>query len=58
MSFDKDYPNRKDIRKPYRDSRRFDTTCRNHGSCPSCDKKRKYKWKKQTIRTDDELKDL
>lgn len=36
MSFDKNYPNRKDQRKPYRRSKAFDRTCRNHGSCPYC----------------------
>jgi len=36
MSFDKRYQNRKDHRRPYYDSRRFDYTCRNHGSCPYC----------------------
>ena len=36
MSFDKDYPNRKDHRKPYYRSKRFDRSCRNHGSCPWC----------------------
>lgn len=36
MSFDKKYPNRKDHRKPFRGSKRFDHTCRNHGSCPWC----------------------
>ena len=33
VAFDKHYPNRKDIRKPYRKSKRFDRSCRNHGSC-------------------------
>lgn len=36
MSFDKDYPNRKDKRKKYRKSKRFDATCRPGGSCPYC----------------------
>ena len=36
MSFDTRYPNRKDIRKPYRKAKAFDRTCRNHGSCPYC----------------------
>jgi hypothetical protein len=37
MSFDNnEYPNRKDWIKPYRKSKRFDRTCRNHGSCPRC----------------------
>jgi len=46
MSFDKDYPNRKDKRSPYYDSRNFDRTCRNHGTCPSCQGKHKYKIKR------------
>jgi hypothetical protein len=32
MSFDNDLPNRKDRRKPYRKSKRWDRSCRNHGS--------------------------
>lgn len=37
MSFDKDYPNRKDHRKPYlKGSKRFDLSCRCHGSCTWC----------------------
>lgn len=26
----------KEHRKPYRNSKRFDKTCRNHSSCPYC----------------------
>jgi hypothetical protein len=47
MSFDKDYPNRKDKRKKYVGKKAVDTTCRNHGSCPYCEKERKYKRKRQ-----------
>jgi hypothetical protein len=36
MAFDKRYPNRKDNRLPYRKSKRFDRTCRNHGTCSYC----------------------
>jgi len=36
MGFDKNYENRKDWRKQYQDSRRFDPSCRNHGSCGHC----------------------
>jgi hypothetical protein len=32
----KEYPNRKDWRKPYRDSKRVDARCRNGGDCPWC----------------------
>lgn len=46
MSFDKKYPKRKDWRKPYRKSKRFDRTCRNHGSCPWCENNRTYSKRK------------
>ena len=36
MSLDKAIEHQKERRKPYRDSRRFDGTCENHGSCPWC----------------------
>lgn len=42
MSFDKEYPNRKDWRKPYRGSKRFDRTCRCHGGCKYCEGNRTY----------------
>lgn len=47
MSFYKEYPNRKDHRKQYYDSRRFDSTCQNHGSCSCCGCQRKYKISKR-----------
>lgn len=40
MGFDKDYPNRKDHRKPYHDSRAFDHSCRNNKSCSWCESNR------------------
>lgn len=40
MGFDKRYPKRKDRRKPYSGSKRFDRSCRNHGSCPWCERAR------------------
>lgn len=36
MSLDKAIKHGKEHRKPYRGSRRFDRTCRNHGACPWC----------------------
>jgi hypothetical protein len=36
MSLDNHYPKRKDRRKPYYRSKRFDRTCRSGGSCPYC----------------------
>lgn len=48
MSFENFYPNRKDQRKPYRKSKAFDRTCRNHGSCPYCESGRKHRERRQT----------
>ena len=36
MTFYTNYPNRKDWRRPYRDSRAVDASCRSHGSCDWC----------------------
>ena len=36
MSFDKNYPNRKDHRKAYTGAKSFDRSCRNGGSCSYC----------------------
>ena len=47
MSFDKKYQNRKDWRKPYRKSKRFDKSCRNHGGCGYCKNNRLYQYKKE-----------
>lgn len=38
---------KKEHRKPYHDSRRFDATCRNHGYCPWCMLNRLHKGKVQ-----------
>lgn len=43
MSFDKRYPNRKDWRKPYKGSARFDRSCRPGGGCGWCLKNRTYR---------------
>jgi hypothetical protein len=57
MSFDKNYPNRKDKRKPYRGSKAFDCTCRNHGSCDYCKNNRIYFDRKYRSVADKELRD-
>ena len=49
MSFDKNYPNRKDWRKPYRKSKAWDRTCRNHGACSYCENNRLYKARREDI---------
>jgi hypothetical protein len=47
MSLDKAIFYKKEKRKPYRDSRRFDYSCRNHGGCPYCESNRTYKNKEK-----------
>ena len=42
MSFDNNYPHRKDWRKPYRKSKRFDRSCRPHGNCGYCEQDRLF----------------
>lgn len=43
MSFDKAISYSKEHRKRYYGSKAFDTSCRNHGSCPYCAEGRKHK---------------
>jgi hypothetical protein len=42
MALDKSINSGKEKRQPYRDSRRFDRTCRNHGACGCCRGNRTY----------------
>lgn len=43
MSFDKAIRYNKEHRREYHDSRAFDRTCRCHGSCPYCERNRRYR---------------
>ena len=43
MSLDKAIAHGKERRKPYRGAKAVDKTCRNHGGCPACKMRRKYK---------------
>lgn len=57
MSFDANYPNRKDRRKPFRRSKAVDRGCRNHGSCDYCQSNRTHRNKRrEPIVTLEELK--
>jgi len=58
MGFDKNYPNRKDWRKQYTDSRRFDSSCKCHGGCPYCENNRTHFDKKKRTVADKELNDF
>lgn len=57
MSFDTNYPNRKDWRKPLRKSKAFDRSCRNHGSCDWCKSNRTYSARKWAWLSDQEIKE-
>ena len=57
MSFDKFYPNRKDWRSQYRGAASFDSSCRPHGSCPFCLRKRTYREAKEIERMNQEERD-
>jgi hypothetical protein len=46
MSLDKAIAHGKDKRKPYRKSKAFDPSCRNHGGCPRCEGNRLYQQRK------------
>jgi hypothetical protein len=47
MSLDKAIASGKEHREPFRKSKRFDATCRNHGACPWCRGNRTHKYKRQ-----------
>jgi hypothetical protein len=50
MGFHKQYPNRKDWRKP---STRVFRDCRPHGGCPWCEASRRHQLNKQLLRVTD-----
>lgn len=47
MSLDKAIKSGKEHREQYRGSKSIDPTCRNHGSCPYCSMKRRFKNKRK-----------
>lgn len=51
MSLDKAIKFGKEHRKPYRGSKAFDRSCRNHGSCAYCSNNRQINKKRGTIYT-------
>lgn len=42
MSLDKAVQHKKEHRQPYRKSKSFDASCRNHGRCSWCEHNRRY----------------
>lgn len=57
MSLDKAIEHNKEKRKPYRKSKVFDRTCRNHGSCGYCEGNRTHSNKQNSQSARDELND-
>lgn len=52
MSLEKAIEHKKEKRKPYRGSKRFDHSCRNHGSCGYCESNRTIFDKKARMRVE------
>ena len=55
MSLDKAIKSGKEHRKEYRDSRRWDCTCCNHGSCSYCERNRTIFDKRARARTEGQV---
>jgi hypothetical protein len=49
MSLDKAIQHGQEKRKPYRRSKAFDATCRNHGSCPYCESNRRHNERRRRV---------
>ncbi len=45
MSLDKAIKHGKEHRKPYTGSKVYFSSCRNHGSCPWCERDRRHKFR-------------
>jgi hypothetical protein len=48
---------RKDRRKEYTGSKRFDSSCRCHGSCSWCEQNRTYQDRRDRLAADEELRE-
>ena len=57
MSFNKNYPNRKDWRKPYRKAKACDSSCRNHGGCGYCESNRFHSATVRETKAEEQLKE-
>jgi hypothetical protein len=53
--FDTQYKNRKDWKNPYFGAKRFDSSCRNHGSCSYCLDNRTHKDKRREPIIDEDI---
>lgn len=57
MPLDKAILHKKEHRKPWRGSKNFDKTCRNHGGCDWCKANRLYSSTKELERYREQMKD-
>ena len=57
MGLEKAIKHKKEYRKPYQDSRRFDYTCRNHGSCNYCLDNRMHSSKRRKLDIQQQIKE-
>ncbi len=55
MSLEKAIKHKKEKRKPYYDSRRFDRTCRCNGSCGYCRGNRLYSYHRNVAKCNQEI---
>lgn len=58
MSLKRAIASGKEHRKPYRGSKSFDKSCRNHGGCPWCEENRKIKYIKKSQKMLDKMKEM
>ena len=57
MSLDKAIEYGKEWRKQYRGAKAIDKSCRNHGSCPWCERNRKHKFRDKRPMDEERMED-
>ena len=57
MALDKAIKSGKEHRRPYRGGKAVDSTCRNHGGCPWCERNRRHKVARRVQSALDELRE-
>lgn len=58
MSLDKAIQHGKEKRAPYQKSKRFDPTCRNHGSCCWCENNRMHPYNRDRDDAEEEIEEF
>ncbi len=57
MGLEKAIDSGKERRKPHRQSKVFDVTCRNHGSCPWCRRGRLHHCIREKMNADEQIRE-